>query len=222
MIQVPSIFYDNGIEKGSVNLKFYFTGTLIDEATDSKKNGELISTMGAAAGTTLGVVLYNEGFLLLTSSIAISTNEDIYAPGGSLSNPSWLFYGANGTYASASMYSLSFNGTQKIPSMTLFAQAKAGEVNNSQNPTWVSSSDAGWREQISISEGGYIESDKITIKNTVHSDYCNYEDEFQKQVFITEVGIFDEDKNLIGVAKLANPVLKKESDSYTFKLNLDM
>ena len=55
-----------------------------------------------------------------------------------------------------------------------------------------------------------------------NSDYCEYEDEFQKQVFITEIGIFDEEKNLIGIAKLANPVLKKESDSYTFKLNLDM
>jgi hypothetical protein len=36
------------------------------------------------------------------------------------------------------------------------------------------------------------------------------------------VGIFDEDKNLIGVAKLANPVMKKEIDEYTFKLKLDL
>ena len=34
--------------------------------------------------------------------------------------------------------------------------------------------------------------------------------------------IFDEDKNLIGVAKLANPVMKKESEDFTFKLKLDM
>ena len=44
----------------------------------------------------------------------------------------------------------------------------------------------------------------------------------EKQTFITEIGIFDDDKNLIGVAKLANPVMKKEIDEYTFKLKLDL
>ena len=33
--------------------------------------------------------------------------------------------------------------------------------------------------------------------------------------------IYDDDKNLLGIAKLATPVLKKETDSYTFKLKLD-
>ena len=60
------------------------------------------------------------------------------------------------------------------------------------------------------------------IKNTVQSEYCNYEDEFQKQVFISKIGVFDKDKNLIGIAKVANPVLKRESDNYTFKISLDM
>ena len=45
---------------------------------------------------------------------------------------------------------------------------------------------------------------------------------FQKQVFISQVGIYDEDQNLIGVAKLANPVLKKEQDSLTFKIKMDL
>ena len=29
-------------------------------------------------------------------------------------------------------------------------------------------------------------------------------------------------ENLIGIAKLANPVLKKETDSFTFKIKLDL
>ncbi len=34
--------------------------------------------------------------------------------------------------------------------------------------------------------------------------------------------LFDKEKNLIGIATLANPVQKKEVDNYTFKLKLDM
>ena len=49
-----------------------------------------------------------------------------------------------------------------------------------------------------------------------------FDDEFEKQVFISEIGIFDEDKNLIAIAKLANPVLKKDTDDMTFKLKLDI
>ena len=104
----------------------------------------------------------------------------------------------------------------------MFATAQAGDLNNSLNPTWVSASNADWRDKSSVSEAGYIEPKKTLIKNTVKSPYCNYESPFEKQVFITEIGLFDKDKNLIGIAKLANPVLKKEADSYTFKLNLDM
>lgn len=223
MLQVPSIMYGEQIKKGTVNLKFYFTGTLIDEVSDSRQNGELISTMGTLSGSTVGVVLYNEGFVLLTSSANISSNKDKYTSGASLYNASWQYFGAYETnMATASLFSLSFEGTQTIPTTTMFATVQPGQLNNSQNPTWISSSAASWRDNTSIGESGYVEPKKTAIKNTINSQYCNYEDEFQKQTYITEIGIFDKHKNLIGVAKLANPVQKKEQDSYTFKLKLDM
>ena len=67
MVQVPSIFYGSSISRGSVSLKFYFTGTLVDEATDSRQNGELISTKGSLSGNACTMVLYNEGINLITS-----------------------------------------------------------------------------------------------------------------------------------------------------------
>ena len=235
MLQIPSIMFGEQIKKGTVSLKFYYTGSLIDEAVDSRQNGELISTMGGASGQTVGVVLYNEGFILLTSSVNISPfpldldNYDGNTLGTPLLRPAWQYFGAyNKTatgatgFATASLFSVSFEGTQKIPTMTMFATAQPGDLNNSQNPTWISSSAADWRSRTSVGETGYIEPEDTAIKNTIHSQYCNYEDEFQKQTFITEIGIFDKDKNLIGVAKLANPVEKKEADNYTFKIKLDM
>lgn len=223
MLQIPSIMFGEQIKRGTVSLKFYYTGSLIDEATDSRQNGELISTMGGTSGSTVGVVLYNEGFVLLTSSADISSNQDKYTPGAGLENASWQYFGSYTTgFATASLFSLSFEGTQKIPTTTMFATAQPGDLNNSLNPTWVSSSAADWRSRTSVGDSGYIEPKETPIKNTIDSQYCNYEDEFQKQTFITEIGIFDKDKNLIGVAKLANPVQKKEADNYTFKLKLDM
>ena len=69
---------------------------------------------------------------------------------------------------------------------------------------------------------GYVEPRQLVIKNTIQSQYCDFEEGFSKQTFITEVGIYDDDKNLIGIAKLANPVMKQELDEYTFKLKLDL
>jgi len=223
MLQIPSIMFGEQIKKGTVSLKFYYTGSLIDEAIDSRENGELISTMGNTSGSIVGMVLYNEGFVLLTSSLDISSDQDKYTTGVGLENASWQYFGAYETgLATASLFSVSFEGTQKVPTTTMFATAQPGDLNNSLNPTWVSSSRSAWRDETSVSELGYVESRNIPIKNTIDSQYCNYEDEFQKQTYITEIGIFDKDKNLIGVAKLANPVQKKEADNYTFKLKLDM
>ena len=45
--------------------------------------------------------------------------------------------------------------------------------------------------------------------------------EVRMSTYISKIGIYDKDKNLIGVAKLATPVRKTESRSYTFKMKLD-
>ena len=245
LISVPSIFFGSEIEKGSISLKFYYTGSLLDEAKDLRKNGELISTMGYASGSVVGMALYDEGFILLTSSAPIGPNDgttanqftrDAYTgtrvAGGDAQQDiaSWLYFGAHLTgaslpggnyYPSASLWRMKFRGTNKVPTKTMFAQAKSGEVNNSQNPTWISSSHAKWQDISFYNSASYIEPKQVPLKNTVQSEYCNYEDPFEKQVFISKVGIYDEDKNLIAVAKLANPVLKKESDAFTFKLKMD-
>ena len=232
MIQIPSIFFESGIEKGSVSLKFYYTGSLMDEAVDSLQNGELISTMGDTAGSVVGMVLYNEGFVLLTSSVSINTTsyDDYLGTGNAATNvnPNWTYFGsylptssAEG-FPTASISALTFKGTHKIPTMTMFATIQPGEANNSLNPTWISSSNGDWRNRTVTGSTGYVEPRQLVIKNTIQSQYCDFEEGFSKQTFITEVGIYDDDKNLIGIAKLANPVMKQELDEYTFKLKLDL
>ena len=38
---------------------------------------------------------------------------------------------------------------------------------------------------------------------------------------ISQIGLFDEERNLVGIAKLATPVKKTEDREFTFKLKLD-
>ena len=235
LISVPSIFYGSAIKKGSVSLKFYVTGTLVDEVQDLRRNGELVSvtTTSPASGTVMGHVLYNEGFVLLTGTTDIGSADanyggDTYEFDGTHKLPKWIYFGAfaSGNMSdlapSASMYEMSFRGTNEVPVLTMFAEANAGDLNSSQNPTWVSSSMKRWKEdKIMFDRGTFQEPEFLEIKNTVQNDYCNDEETFEKQVFISKIGVFDKDKNLIGVAKLANPVLKKETDDFTFKIKMD-
>ena len=43
-----------------------------------------------------------------------------------------------------------------------------------------------------------------------------------RQTFISKIGIYDENKNLIAIAKLATPLRKEEKDEFVFKLKLDL
>jgi hypothetical protein len=68
----------------------------------------------------------------------------------------------------------------------------------------------------------YVEYDKMVIKNIVSSSYANHTASFRKQTYISKIGVYDENKNLIAIAKLATPVKKTEDRDLTFKLKLDI
>ena len=230
LISVPSIFYGNRIEPGTLSLKWYFSGSLAGELQDTKQNGELIEVSGSNVGAVAGVVMYDEGFLLLTGSWALN-GESIPLISGSASgvSPKWIYFGAGANdgvnvgstgadYVSAS-FDMSFKGSNEIQVMTMFAHAKKGETNFSNNPTYYT-----YNQNLiqSTSSQIYEENPDRTIKNTVSSSVTDFNAPFKRQVYISRVAIYDEDKNLIGVATLGNPILKKEDEDLTFKLKLDI
>jgi len=227
LISIPSIFYGSMIKKGSVNLKFYLTGTLLGELQDKNGNGELIETTGSnRPGSVAGVVLYNEGFIFLTGSWDLSSGQsnDIYISGSGISSveaPKWTYFAQtiSGTAAAASSsFSLSFKGTSYIPTVTMFAHAPRGKLNHSSNMTYVAQGQSLTTETSSFT---YSETGSTTIKNIESSSYSGYSSSFVKQTYISKIGVYDENRNLIAIAKLATPLRKKENDEYTFKLKLD-
>ena len=94
--------------------------------------------------TTIGNILYNEGFILLTSSAAISANTDIYGSAEDAVHvaPSWYYFGTTGSSAAAtsSSFSIEMQGINYVETMTMLAHAKERELNYSNNPTFLSSS----------------------------------------------------------------------------------
>lgn len=245
LLSIPSIFYGSSIKKGTMSLKWYFTGSLAGELKDEKQNGELIQVGPAGStgsGSVAGVVLYDEGFVLLTGSWALN-GETIPLESGSTTavSPSWVYFGAGAQddvsqettsvtspttptpgaqtdFVSAS-FDMSFKGTTTTQVMTMFSHAKRGEVNYSNNPSFLEFG----QDQIRLSSSMvYEENPDRVIKNTVSSSYTDFSASFKRQVYVSRVAIYDDKKNLIGVATLANPVLKKEDEDLTFKIRLDI
>ena len=238
LITIPSIFYGSSINKGSVVLDYYITGTLIGRLQDVNKNGEMIQVLptgSVGSGSTAGVVLYNEGFVLLTGSWDLSDGAHTIDYGNGASPSSWLYYavGANDgidavddpsnvsvglTSRMSASYDMKFDGVNYVPTLTMLAHAKKGELNNSDNYTFIQK---GSYPGLTGSETHYTENHEIPIKNIVSSSYNSYNETFERQTYISKIGVYDKNKNLIATAKLATPVKKTNKRDLTFKLKLD-
>ena len=233
LISIPSIFYGSQIKKGSLELNFFVSGTLIGTLKDERRNGELIQTGpdgSNGSGSVAGVALYNEGFLMLTGSWDLTSgqhsSENYNTNDGDTTLrkiPNWLKFATGAqdglTIASQkSSWTLDFRGTTKTQVVTMFANAPKGMINHSNNPTYVA------YDQASQTTGStyYIESPSAAIKNVVSASYLDQSANFKKETYISKIGVYDKNKNLIAIAKLVTPVKKTEQRDLTFKLKLDI
>ena len=213
-IYVPSIFFGSSMQKGTVELNYYSSGSLIARLTDSRQNGQLIQTSGSISAnddSIAGVCLYDQGVILLTGSWNVSGTK------------TWLDFaeGANdgATPPPEDVYNIKFNGTTYTNTTTLLAHAEKGEFNYSSNPSYVKYDEKDLTPM--TSSYGFVEREK-TIKNTVFSPYADPTGSFEKTTYISKIGIYDENRNLIAIANLATPVKKTEERDFTFKLKLDI
>jgi len=237
LLSIPSILYGSSIKKGSIDLKFYVSGTLVGQLQDSRRNGELIQVGPPGSnysGSIAGVALYNEGFLVLTGSWDLAAAGTPYGStatpftenyGGVTvpDSPRWAYFAQNisGTIvALSSSFEMSYEGLDYVPTITMLAHAPRGELNHSNNPTYPEYN----LNRIFFSSGstGYGEPTNTAIKNIVSSSFIAPTASFEKETYISQIGVYDEDKKLIAVAKLATPVKKTQERDYTFKLKLDI
>lgn len=227
LLSIPTIFYGSKIKPGSIKLDFYITGTLAGRLEDRDQNGVLYQTAPVGSngsGSVAGLALYTEGFIILTGSwdIGEGHTEDYVTIGVNVP-PAWKYFGqsisASAPQTSESAYLLEMSGTSKIQTMTMFATAPKAELNQSNNPTFINFVSGAIA---STGSTGYIENKNISIKNIVSSSYNTPTGSFERTTYISKVGIYDKNKNLIAIAKPATPIKKTAERDFTFKIEIDL
>ena len=254
LIQIPNLFYGRKIKPTSVKLRFYYTGSLLAEASDIYGDGVLYETTGSNTGADLGIILYSEGAILITGSYNLHSltdgylspstsgakNESLFPSASYIATSSWAHFAAYQSFVTSSTdpsssygptsssYQLEFEGVHEIPSLLCFAHAKKNELNWSNNRTFLKkdtlpSTDSYKDSYVSVtSSNSFIENKGIQIKNTISSSFSNNSASYEPQTFITTISLYDADGDIVGVAKLANPIKKTPERDYTFKLKLDL
>ena len=230
LIDVPSIFFGSGMKTSTLKLDFYVTGTLTGRLEANAK-GELVQTLpqDANSGSVAGVVMKDMGAILITGSWDVTTSaiED-YDQNAGDDKFKWYYYLAgiqgNIEYSAntlpSSSFHLHFESTSEVNTKLMFCTAPRGELNQSENPTFYTK-DSHKPIEFTGSVGSFREPVRI-IKNITSASYQDPTAPFEKTTYISKIGLYDEDKNLIAIASLARPVKKTESRDITFKLKLDI
>ena len=214
IISIPSIFYGNKINPGSVRLELIVTGSQAEDIvlSDNKKNGELIYN-----NVVHGVVLYNEGFIILRSNTQLSTEPTGLNTDAGIS-PRWIDFGIAMDQRTNLAWTIEFEGVTETPVVTMFTHARKNELNHSNNPSFLKNR----LPTTSSNSHMYREEDEKEIRNVTKTDLIDEEPVFEKETYISKIAIYDDQKKIIGYARLARPIRKTENREITFKLKLDL
>jgi hypothetical protein len=163
-----------------------------------------------------GIVFYQQGIAIISASVFTMTGsvlgaatcsagragasaDSFYADTGN-----GVRYDVTGTWANASMsgacdairhrlYSLSFQNTTEINSQIYFCRAPHNKFNYSSNPTYTTGS-------------------KIRVKNVASDQPVSY---------ITTVGLYSANNELLAVAKVSEPIAKRPTNELVLRVRLD-
>lgn len=215
LLSFSSAHLGSGIQKGTVSLSIYLSGSKIANCTDFRENGVLYDT----SDQKIGIVLYNEGFILLNNTSSVSSEQSSFDNRyESLTDDiRWTYYCS--TADEAILYDIDYSTKNEVPTNTYFVIAEKNQLNHSNNFTYIKS--GSYHAQFDSLYQSYIEDTDIEVKKTNKSPFVSGSANFEKQTFITNIGLYDKDKNLIAVGSLANPVKKTENREFLFKLRVD-
>lgn len=212
-----SAYLGSGLERGSVGINVYISGTLTASCSDFRQDGILYDQNDEK----IGIILYREGFVLVNNTASIGT--DVYnfssSIGNFTDNMKWIHASVENELSVVT--EMPHNTKNEVPTSTFFVYADKYKLNHSNNSTYLQSGsfDNYWCVD---SEQFFEECKEIKVKNTVKSPFLSGSTNIEKQTFITRIGLHDENKNIIGYGSLATPVRKTENREFLFKLKIDL
>ena len=198
------------IKKGTVSITlgtgawatpFSATTTLTDASASS--TGGTLNTIGGDYGLLYnssnlvkGLVFYQSGIAILSTS-SFESISDFFSSSAGTSSIAQAFVSSSITASCDALrhrlQNLSFNNTTEINSTIYFCRAPHNKYNHSSNPTYLSSS-------------------TIRVKN-VNTD--------PPVAYITTVGLYNSNNELLAVAKLSEPLRKDPTNEITLRVRLD-
>ena len=194
VIPIPQIKYGEEIRPNSVELE-YGAVTLSDDGNYNLTDGTSIK----------GNVFYDVGLIVLTDGVVDELT--------------------------LSSYTLKYQSTMTIYENEIFISVLENEFNVSQNPTAL----------VNVT-GSYLYIDRINLHTNIpfsssyfnlisaeiNSDFLNYDFNTSNDItgsylapFISTIGLYDDDLNMVAVAKLPNPIKKFPDYPINFIIRLD-
>ena len=199
------------IKKGSMSLTvgtaswaapFAGTKTFTDSAASN--TGGTLNTVGGDYGVLSssadgvgGIVFYQAGMMVLTSSIWAGTTDFFDDGATQRTIDQQLVSGSISGSADAfrhRLQNIQFNNTTEINSTVYFCRASHNKFNYSSNPTYLSES-------------------LIRVKNGNRDN--------PPLSFITTIGLYNSSNELLAVAKLSEPLRKDPTNELTLRVRLD-
>jgi hypothetical protein len=155
----------------------------------------VLSSSTAGVG---GIVFYQAGVMVLTSSIWTGTTDFFSgATEGNRTVDQQLVSGSISGSADAfrhRLQNLQFNNTTEINSQVYFCRASHNKFNYSNNPT-------------------YLNQSAIRVKNLNRDN--------PPVAYVTTIGLYNSQNELLAVAKLSEPIRKDPTNELTLRVRLD-
>ena len=212
----PRDFVDSGAENN------YFTNSPVGEyailSASNSGEGKTSYTVGSSDSNIdykgVGLLYYQAGIAVISASLFWETPDQRVHQhtndGHGASTIMSASYPADSTYTFRDMFTgsvisgtadslrnriahISFNNTTELNSTIYFCRASHNEFNYSSNPT-------------------YLTGSKIRVKNSSLDQPVSY---------ITTIGLYSADNEMLAVAKLSEPIKKTPDNELTFRVRLD-
>jgi hypothetical protein len=199
------------LKKGSIDLRMsasvgYVTATDVGAATSFKQTigGDYAPLYSAAAGNPeVGQVWYNAGVIVVPAGSGTAVSTGLPWNGNSNWSGSYSVDQAQ-TSGSINMVvdgfrahvdKINFHNQTNLYSTVYFCRATNTEFNYSSNPTYVDSA-----QRIRVTSGSNV---------------------LQSRTYVTTIGLYDANDNLLAVGKLNKPITKAPDTESIFRIRLD-
>ena len=226
------------VKKGSFNLQLGVSGSFMSGGAGGREFHELLTITDTSAATQykvnspageyailyatgattpantkVGLLYYQAGVAVLTASVFLGKGTDsanaivsgglggatdavAFTPSGQTINTALKSVSISGSCDGFRhrLYDLDFNNTTELNSTVYFCRAANNEFNYSSNPTYIDGSS------------------KLRVKNSSLDQPVSY---------ITTVGLYSADNELLAVAKVSEPLKKSPDTELTLRVRLD-